>query len=274
MTTYFSDYILVPYRARQTVTKALEQRGFAFSHSASAFVSQLSPSSPVQPPHRRQQSSSSSFEGPAPPSTPPARNVDELQRRTFGRLEAAKITPAVDGSIRLISCAGSRDADATLDARLQHDLLQVLLSTCPGALPSSHTTGLGVADADNSLPPDFSTRFLSLTLTDMEPISVLLEQPLVPILGSSLLGSKSDEDVLVPIVLDLRELPFEATGIVCGVAGRLAQGTAGQAAEDSVEISFLSTARSGTVIVKENKLQRAVKALEEAEEFSRAASRE
>lgn len=92
------------------------------------------------------------------------------------------------------------------------------------------------------------------------------------------------KDVLIPITLDLRDLPLEATGIVCGVAGRLAQGTSGlhspaeheeeeggggdssqngngEAAE-AVEISFLSTARAGTVIVRERELDRAVRALE------------
>ena len=94
--------------------------------------------------------------------------------------------------------------------------------------------------------------------------------------------------MLVPITLDLRELPLEASGIVCGVAGRLAQGTktqwlgqgspvegpggrerssggGGGADPDGggTEISFLSTARAGTVIVKESELDRAMRALEE-----------
>jgi hypothetical protein len=104
--------------------------------------------------------------------------------------------------------------------------------------------------------------------------------------------------VLVPITLDLRELPLEASGIVCGVAGRLAQGTkkqgfgqgspvegpgerekssgggsggGGDADPDGggTEISFLSTARAGTVIVKESELDRALRALEEGAEVER-----
>lgn len=89
-------------------------------------------------------------------------------------------------------------------------------------------------------------RFLSLTLTATDPAaSLLLEKRLLPRFSerpdsprafgdggdgdgdesSVLLGSK--EDVLVPITLDLRGLPLEATGIVCGVAGRLAAVTHG-----------------------------------------------
>jgi hypothetical protein len=146
-------------------------------------------------------------------------------------------------------------------------------------------------------PPSFSTRFLSLTLTCNEPISVLLESSLLETLGPSLLGAKEDQDTLIPITLDLRDLPMESTGIVCGVAGRLAQGTtagslnggsvtAGEEAQegetspstreqseegkkgDAVEISFLSTARAGTVIVKASDLDRAMRALEEAAEVA------
>ena len=309
VTTYFSDYILVPSRARHTVTKALQQRGFVFSKSADAFVSQLSPSSPTLT-HTRQQSSGSSFEfgasvgasgggsaGPSagPPITPPAQSIPELQTRTFARLRKSNVVPAVDRGIRLMSCAGHKDSqsDGALEAQLKDDLMQVLLATCPsvqfaseGGFKLQPPPALGIhhtSDQEESTPPDFSTRFLSLTLTDSEPISVLLEHRLLPRLGRSLLGSRGDEDVLVPITLDLRELPLEASGIVCGVAGRLAQGTKivqgslvdcpgreGNGGDPSgAEISFLSTARAGTVIVKESELERAVRALEEGAEVER-----
>lgn len=181
-------------------------------------------------------------------------------------------------------------------------------------------------------------RFLSLTLAALDPAaSLLLEKRLLPRFarqstsaagtrvyedGSGLLlGSK--EDHLVPITLDLRDLPLEASGIVCGVAGRLAAaatiplsshgavaggtssvvgsvsglfdsfGTRFSALSlnktstsapahglqplahsthhlqpdvdvaDAVEISFLSTARAGTIIVGEDELKRAIDALEE-----------
>jgi hypothetical protein len=213
----------------------------------------------------------------------------------------------MDRSIRLVICAGHKDSQSNgrFEAQLRDDLLQVLLSTSPAPTPPSPSTfrlrpplclGITHHKEEDSAPatPDFSTRFLSLTLTDTEPISVLLEHRLLPRLGRSLLGSRGDEDVLVPITLDLRELPLEASGIVCGVAGRLAQGTktqwlgqgspvespngkerssggGGGADPDGggTEISFLSTARAGTVIVKESELDRAMRALEEGAEVER-----
>ena len=71
---------------------------------------------------------------------------------------------------------------------------------------------------------------------------------------------------------------MEATGIVCGVAGRLVQGATnyvgsrplrgeepGGAAgkEEAIDITFLSTAKAGTVLVKAGELDRALEALEE-----------
>lgn len=104
-------------------------------------------------------------------------------------------------------------------------------------------------------------RFLSLTLTDSEPASILLESGLVSNFGSgnALLGSK--DDYLIPISLDLEPLPFEATGIVCGVAGRLV----GESERDlmgAIDMRYLSTARAGTVMVDEKDLNRTLEALQ------------
>lgn len=77
-----------------------------------------------------------------------------------------------------------------------------------------------------------------------------------------LLGSK--DDILIPITLDLRGLPLESTGIVCGVASRLVGGTTA-GLEGPVEMSYLSTARAGTVMVAEEEIERAIWALRGAE---------
>jgi len=274
------------------VTKALEDRGFVFSQTAEAFVSQISPASPIQHQPGRPLSSAVGNED-FVPSTPPAKDIPELQIRTFTKLKRSNITPAVDRSIRLANCAGSREPNPAGEEQLKNDLLQVLLATSSIPLvansksASSTKGGLGInASGKEEFPPlgtpDFSAKFLSITITSTEPISILLEHKLLDRLGSSLLGAKSDDDVLIPIILDLRELPLDATGIVCGVAGRLAQATDDGDGEkelgvspkslgqdntthndnEAIEISFLSTARAGTVIVKASQLEKAVEALE------------
>lgn len=223
------------------------------------------------------------------PSTPPAKDVPELQTRTFRKLERSNIKPLVNHDLRLVNCAGNRDHGAAADEQLKNDLLQVLLATTSATLTASATiksgattqpTGLGVLDvADTTASrPEFSTTFLSLTITSTEPISIFVEHRLLPRLGSSLLGAKEVEDTLIPITLDLRDLPMEATGIVCGVAGRLVQGATDYVGssplrgekpsgatgnEEAIDITFLSTAKAGTVLVKAVELDRALEALEE-----------
>lgn len=304
ISTYFSDYILVPRHSKVSVICALEARGFQFEHTTAAFIS---PTSPVSERH---------LSDVMPPVTTPPSTVAELQTRTFENLRRRQISPYVDDTLRLVQCA----------AHHQYNREESSMSILRDAL----TTVLLIDEP----------RFLSLTLAALDPAaSLLLEERLLPRFarpsssshqdyedGSGLLlGSK--EDYLIPIMLDLRDLPLEASGIVCGVAGRLAE-AAGRsplrgassgdpsivgsndssvigsvpalfdtfgtrlalggsdkrtptmhqlapvpptthhlkpdmdAGVDAVEISFLSTARAGTIVVGEYELKRAIDALE------------
>lgn len=304
ISTYFSDYIVVPKQSKASVISALENRGFQFNNTSAAFIT-----SPLSPTTERRLSDL------IPPGTPPPSTLGELQTRTFNNLRKHQITPSVDDSLRLVQCA----------AHHEYHSQESSMSIIRDAL----TTVLLVDEP----------RFLSLTLAALDPAaSLLLEKRLLPRFarqsvspggtpiyedGSALLlGSK--EDHLIPITLDLRDLPLEASGIVCGVAGRLATAatiplsshtasinsgvssivgsvpglfdsfgarfaalsvdTSSTSAPshgllplplsthhlqpdvdvvDAVEISFLSTARAGTIIVGEDELRRAIGALEE-----------
>ncbi|GAB1193018.1 hypothetical protein APSETT444_002220 [Aspergillus pseudonomiae] len=293
------------------VIQTLEKRGFQFEMSTDAFINNNQFNSCLSPVSPRSTSSLGS-----PPPTPPPSSLDELQTRTFSSLRKNNITPSVDRSLRLVQCAvHHRDGSEISSISILRDALTIAL----------------VVD---------KPRFLSLTMTAADPAaSILLEQRLLPRFSSDpafpaepddetslLLGSK--EEILVPIMLDLRKLPLEATGIVCGVAGRLADATHDRGDDitdgsstimshsfngfssfdetmnrffsssvgsggpvkpptpgsgrksasngkpthhlqpdldssiEAVEISFLSTARAGTIIVGEHELQRAVGALE------------
>ena len=72
----------------------------------------------------------------------------------------------------------------------------------------------------------------------------------------------TNSEELVPITLNLEPLPLEATGIVCAVAGKLVGNGNPLSA---VEMSYLSTARAGTVMVHERDLERTVEALRAGE---------
>lgn len=312
ISTYFADYIIVPFKSKAQVIEALENRGFKFEISTEAFINNNQPSAngPFSPISSHSASSLSS-----PPATPPPSSLNELQKRTFSSLRRNNITPFVDRSLRLVQCAAHHrftNEDSSI-AILRDALTTVLVVDKP--------------------------RFLSLTITAADPAaSLLLEQRLLPRFSSEpasstdedddsslLLGSK--KDILFPIMLDLRSLPLEATGIVCGVASRLADATHDRTEAspmasatspvdnldnewpkpqyvdipipngtrttptpyisqspsqktngvnppthrlipdldtsfDAVEISFLSTARAGTIIVGEQQLNHAMDALE------------
>ncbi|KAJ5099684.1 hypothetical protein N7532_006685 [Penicillium argentinense] len=296
ISTYFSDYIIVPLHSKTSVVSALESRGFQFENATASFINPVSPTSPR-----------------------PERTLSDAAPPPIS-------TPIIDESLRLVQCAahhqfgyGSEESSMSI---IRDALAIVLLVDNP--------------------------RFLSLTQASLDPAaSLLLEKRLLPRFaepsgphkdyedGSGLLlGSK--ENYLVPIMLDLRDLPLEASGIVCGVAGRLADaaevplssmasikgtsksvdlssGTSNSSSVmgavpalfdsfgtrlalgsnsdsekktskgchslapwatthhlqpdvdvggDAVEISFLSTARAGTIIVEEDELRRAIHALE------------
>lgn len=72
--------------------------------------------------------------------------------------------------------------------------------------------------------------------------------------GEVLLGVKSG--ILTPIIFDLRKLSIDSVGIVCGVAGILVGAT-----DAGMEMSYLSTARAGTVIVAEEESESVMEAL-------------
>ncbi|KAL4964381.1 ACT domain-containing protein [Aspergillus stella-maris] len=303
ISTYFADYIIVPLKNKAQVIEALENRGFKFEISTEAFVNNNQPFSPI--------SSMSASTLSSPPATPPPSSLNELQKRTFSSLRRNNIVPYVDTSLRLVQCAAHH--------RFSNEDSSI------GILREALTTAL-VVD---------KPRFLSLTLTAADPAaSLLLERRLLPRFSSDsasvadedddsslLLGAK--DEILFPIMLDLRKLPLEATGIVCGVASRLADATHDRsegsltgsttiypdsptyersakyfdilngthnvsspkshspgrktngtapsthrlqpdldASLDAVDISFLSTARAGTIIVGEHELHRAMDALE------------
>lgn len=230
ITTYFSDYILVPAKSRGQVVRALEDRGFAFEKKAEAYVNPAAA-------HHRHKSSTSSASVSSPISPPPA-TISELQTHTFSLLKRRNIVPQVETGIRLVQCAGRRDDPSSFVADEMG--LQLGLTKCLIHQP----------------------QFLSLTLTSGEAASLLLEKRLLSNFRSHdvLLGNK--EDYLIPITLDLEPLPLEATGIVCGVADRLVRGSGGKFMDDvKIEMSYLSTARAGTVMVEEKDLERAMEAL-------------
>jgi len=236
------------------------------------------------------------FTTPPPPThpLPPAFSIAALQARTFATLRARSITPTVHPSLILVQCAAYKeDTPHTTSHGAEFTY------STPSSTPLLH---LGLLRCFLALP---RPRFLSLTLTDAEPLSLLIERRMLANFPTDKRGEGvllgNTEDLFVPITLDLRGFGESSTGIVSGVAARLigetsrpetAEGWVGgwnqggsgwnqsggggggswnqntghghghhTGFQGSVEMSYLSTARAGTVIVAEHELQRAMDAL-------------
>ncbi|KAK1718601.1 uncharacterized protein CLUP02_07947 [Colletotrichum lupini] len=239
ITTYYSDFILVPSKDRQTVVKALLARGFELADNDSNFVS------PAASIHSRGPSQTNGSNGTgAPPLTPPPSTIAELQVRTFDLLKKRSVAPYVEDNLLLVQCSGRETSQ--LGGELSHTQRPSLSRQVTGN--SHRQTWLDNIDAKlyTAMISALAARprFLSITLAQEDPPSLLLDKSLLGLFGDSLVGDTKTN--LTPIFLDLESLPFEATGIVCGVAGTLVQD---MRTGDSAGLSYLSTARAGAVIL-------------------------
>ncbi|KAK6071772.1 ACT-like protein [Seiridium cupressi] len=244
ITTYYSDFILVPAKDRQTVQQALLARGFEFSDK-STFVS---PSA-----HSRGPSVSSQ-----PPSTPPPSNVAELQTRTFEQLKKRDVIPYIEDGLSLVLVSGKEHSKTTQMSDYRRPI--------PSRQPASNGHGNRRSWLDNVDTKLYTSlisvlvlqpRFLSMTLAQEDPPSLLLDKQHLGVFGDSVVGDMTGD--LVPIFLDLENLTLEATGIVSGVAGRLVSEMHMADTGVGEQLSYLSTARAGAVILSHDQ---SLKALE------------
>jgi hypothetical protein len=245
ITTYYTDFILVPSKDRHTVGQALLARGFEFSENDSAYVA------PTTSSHSRSPSTASE-----PPSTPPPSNVAELQIRTFSQLKNRNVVPFVEPDLHLVQCSGKE------------------MPPEDNYHPSNGFNGNGASHGTwlENLDPKLylglisaliqQPKFLSITLAQDDAPSLLLDKNLLGLFGNSIAGDTEGD--LVPIFLDLGNLPLESTGIVCGVAGKLLDQMSGLHvnAENGAELSYLSTARAGAVILSSEGSAMALDALQ------------
>ena len=231
ITTYYSDFIIVPSRYRQKVVQVLLAGGFQCPEdSDSSFVS----------PTALSLTRGLSQDGDKPPPSPPPSNVAELQTRAFKLLKKNHVVPYVEPDLRLVQCSGKdpshNDGGYSWPARSyagngSHREAWV------DKVDTKFYTSLVAALVSQP-------KFLSVTLTEEDEPSLLLDKCLLDTFGDSLIGPIDAE--LVPIFLDLVDLPFDATGIVAGVAGKLAED---MQMEQNAELSYLSTAKTGAVIL-------------------------
>ncbi|CAI4210381.1 unnamed protein product [Parascedosporium putredinis] len=192
------------------------------------------------------------FKGHENPTVAPPQvtsSVSELQTRTFDLLRKNSVVPYMQEDLHLVQCSGREISH--LNQEFSHHSSRRLGNgnSRPSWLDHVDTKlYTAMVSAFVSQP-----KFLSVTLAKEEPPSLLLDKSLLDIFGDSLVGDTEGE--LMPIFLDLSGLSYEATGIVCGVAGKL---VADMETQGSSELSYLSTARAGAVILSTEQAARAL----------------
>ncbi|ELR08873.1 hypothetical protein VC83_01766 [Pseudogymnoascus destructans] len=243
ITTYYTDFILVPAKDHKTVVQALLEQKFEFSESDATYVA------PSGISHSRDTSSDA-----IKPYTPPPSSVVELQERTFRLLSQRNVVPFTNDGLYLAQCSGKElDSNSNYSSRP--------MSNNSNEAPP-HSTWLQKVEPNLYLSLvaalAIQPRFLSVTLTKDDAPSLLIDKALLYLFGNFIAGD-TDCD-LVPIFLDLSNLPLESTGIVCGVAGRLVDQTR-SFDSDGGELTYLSTARAGVVILPSERSEGALQAL-------------
>lgn len=171
--------------------------------------------------------------------------------RTFKMLKKHNVLPNIEPDLRLVHCSGKDvmyDDEYSRPTR-SHSGNGVHRKTWVDKVDTKFYTSLIAALVSQP-------RFLSVTLTDEDEPSLLLDRCLLESFGDSLIGPTEAD--LTPIFLDLVDLPFEATGIVAGVAGKLAED---MMMEQNAELSYLSTAKTGAVILSSELADKAMETL-------------
>lgn len=243
ISTYYSDFILVPAKEKEKVVKALQTKGLELAPDQSQFINPTAYGRATPP----------TTETPASE----APNLQELENRAFDLLKKRNVSPRVETDLELVQCSGREVSPAVTEIYDRRSSI----SRSNGAGQQQQQTWVDHVDTKlytciiSALVSQ--PRFISITLAQDDPPSLLLDKTLLPIFGDSLVGDTEGRHV--PIFLDLGSLPPEVTGIVCGVAGKLVRD---MDMTESSELSYLSTARAGAVILPDGQAKRALEVLQ------------
>lgn len=181
--------------------------------------------------------------------------------RTFKLLKKHNVIPNIEPDLRLIHCSG-KDVWHIDDDYSRPSRSHINSSNNNGGNGIHHHRESWVDKVDTKFYTSLILslvsipRFLSVTLTAEDEPSLLLDKRLLDNFGDSLIGPTEAD--LTPIFLDLVDLPFEATGIVAGVAGKLVEE---MVMEQNAELSYLSTAKTGAVILSSEHADKALEIL-------------
>lgn len=159
---------------------------------------------------------------------PQSTDGSKLEIGVFEQFKKASIKPEINEKVNLL-LTGARSGEVT----------NTILKTAKNI-------------SSNNIPDYFS-----ITRTSINELSLLLpksssKRSLMGFNSRNIVGSI--QDVIIPITIDLYKLPLDSTGIVAGVASHIVNGIkASSSTIDSLEMNYLSMARSAIIMIpKEN----------------------
>lgn len=242
ITTYYADFVLFPKKDRKTVVNALLKTGFNFEKSSMYGVS--------VPAGQRSRTMSNSGR-----TTVPVTETKELERITRVLLKAFQVNPWVEAytgdelePLTVVVMAG-------IDGHNRPDFGEIRgVFRNTGSIDTTHEDADWLKHIDkrlylsivNVLTLPTAPRFFSLTITQDDSPSLLLDKALLHYFGKSIRGDR--EGTLVPIFVDLAKFPTEITGIICGLGGMI-DSAAKRHGNECNGLSYLSTARAGCVLI-------------------------
>ncbi|KAF3990599.1 hypothetical protein FT663_01674 [Candidozyma haemuli var. vulneris] len=150
-------------------------------------------------------------------------NSSELEEKTLKLFENNGISPKINRKQKLL-LTGARPG------RVKDAIEKAAMCIGSGSLPD----------------------YFVITRTSLNELSLILpgsarKRAAMGYDFKSIIGSA--QDIILPIAIDLRKLPLDLTGIVAGLASRILS-----SCEASIEMNYLSMARSGVVMIPEENL--------------------
>lgn len=154
----------------------------------------------------------------------PGESANDLENNTLKLFQEAHIKPKIEKKVRLL-LTGARPGE------VKHSIVKAAQCISAGNVPD----------------------YFAITRTSLNEISLILpgssrKRSAMGFDYRSIIGSALD--TIIPISIDLTNLPLDATGIVAGLASRILTGIKSiPEAMDTFEMSYLSMARSALLMI-------------------------
>lgn len=213
LSTHFSNIVLVPFTQKAKVIHTLTKQSFEFSDISKSFIAHSA--------HEQDKLDLSDLRDAATEIQPL-----DVEKKAFILFKHANIRPLINEDAKLL-LSGARSGEV---------------------IETIHKTAKNIASKNIPL-------YFAITRTSPNEVSLILpgssrKRSSMGFSSKNIVGST--QDVIIPIVINLRKLPLDSTGIVASLASRIVNGMRELSHVDSpVEMNYLSMAQSAIIMIPE-----------------------